>query len=405
MYKLIDKGICAPMGFSANGIHAGIRKGRDKKDLTLIYSSTMCKASATYTLNKVKGAPIAICKKHLKDGLAQAIIVNSGNANTCNYNGEEIAEAMCELSANALNLKTSDVLVASTGVIGEVLSIDPVKNNIDELVNGLSSDKASDAWEGISTTDTKEKQFAIEMNLNGKSVKLGAMAKGSGMIHPNMATMLAFVTSDVNISSELLDKMTKEVVDDTFNMVSVDGDTSTNDTLIVMCNGQAENDIIDKEDETYEMFKNALKDICTKISKAIAEDGEGATKLLTCNVYNACDTKNAKIVAKSVITSSLVKSAFFGCDANWGRILCAIGYSEASLNVNSVDVTLKSISGEIKVCENGSGLKLDEEKALRILKEDEVIIDIDLKDGEGKATAWGCDLTYEYVKINGEYRT
>lgn len=425
MFKKIDKGICAPKGFTANGLHCGIRKNKSKNDLALIYSEVMASCASTYTLNKVKGAPIDVTKKHLHDNKAQAIIINSGNANTCNVNGIEIANEMCELTAAELGLKADDVVVASTGVIGEVLKIDPIANSMHKLVKGLSTEKFHEAWQGIRTTDTKEKQFAIELELNGKTCKIGAMCKGSGMIHPNMATMLAFVTSDVAIDPKTLNKLVKSVVDDTFNMVSVDGDTSTNDMLSVMCNGLAGNKEITKEGSDYDLFKQALYEICVELSKAIAADGEGATKLLTCNVKNACDKKNAKIVAKSVITSSLVKAAMFGRDANWGRILCAIGYSEAKVDVLKVDVTLSSCKGDILVCENGKGVGvlstgsiqgnlnrkekresgIDEEKALEILAESEVEINIDLKDGDASATAWGCDLTYEYVKINGEYRT
>lgn len=408
MWNKIDKGICAPIGFKANGLHCGIRKNKSKKDLSLIYSDVMCNVSCTYTLNKVKGAPIYVTKENIKDHMAQAIIVNSGNANTCNANGIEIANEMCELCANALELKKEDIIVASTGVIGETLCIEPIKNAMDELASGLSSDKHLDACEGIMTTDTYPKEYAISFMIGDKKCTIGGIAKGSGMIHPNMATMLCFITSDVNISKELLDKCVHEIVDDTFNMVSVDGDTSTNDMLSVMCNGLANNTLIDKEDEHYETFKKALYHVCETFSKMLASDGEGATKLLTCYVKNGKTKKDARAIAKSIICSSLFKSAMFGCDANWGRILCAIGYAPASVDIDKVDVSLKSIKGEIILCVNGKGASadgFDEDKALEILKEKEVEIHVDLKDGNDNAIAWGCDLTYDYVKINGDYRS
>lgn len=405
MAKLCENGICTPKGFQASGIHCGIRKNRTKKDLALIYSEVPCNAAATYTLNKVKGAPIAVTKQHLQDGKAQAIICNSGNANTCNANGVEIATQMCALCADALQLASEDIIVASTGVIGEPLSIDPFATHMEELVTKLSYEGGSDACEGIMTTDTFKKEFAVSFLLDGKECHIGGMAKGSGMIHPNMATMLAFLTSDVAISSEMLDEVVHEVVNDTFNMVSVDGDTSTNDMLCMLANGLAENEVIQEKGAAYAVFKDALMDICTEISRHIAKDGEGASKLLTCQVVHGNDTMTAKKVAKSVITSSLFKAAMFGKDANWGRILCAIGYCDAQFDINCIDVTLQSAYGSMPVCVNGAGWGFDEERAVKLLSEDEIIIFIDMKQGDAKATAWGCDLTYDYVKINGDYRT
>lgn len=412
MYKVIENGVCAPKGFKANGIHCGIRKNKTKKDLALIYSETMCSAASIYTLNKVKGAPIAITKKHIADGYAQAVIVNSGNANTCNADGEEIATKMSQICANALHLNENDIIIASTGVIGQPLPLSPIETHMQELVEGLNDHGSYDAVCGIMTTDTYPKEYAISFELDGKTCHIGGIAKGSGMIHPNMATMLSFITSDVAIKPALLQKIIKEVGDDTFNMISVDGDTSTNDMLSIMCNGLAENTMIEEENEAYEIFKKGVYLVCEALSKMLAGDGEGATKLLTCKVAHAKSLKDAKAVAKSIICSSLFKAAMFGNDANWGRILCAIGYSDANVNIDKIDVTLASIKGSLQVCENGRGFKsadnesgLDEEKALEILKEKEVEIIVDLKDGDYSATAWGCDLTYDYVKINGDYRT
>lgn len=405
MAKLCENGICAPRGFQAAGIHCGVRKNRSKRDLSLIYSDVMCTAASTYTLNKVKGAPIFVTKEHLQNGFAQAILCNSGNANTCNKDGVEIANAMCELCADALNIKAEDIIVASTGVIGEPLSIKPFEDHMDELVEALDIKGGSDACEGIMTTDTFKKELAVSFELDGKIVHIGGMAKGSGMIHPNMATMLAFLTTDVAISSEMLDEVVHEVVNDTFNMVSVDGDTSTNDMLSILANGLAGNQLIVDKGQSYELFKQYLMDICVEISKNIAKDGEGATKLLTCHVTHGPTLETTKAIAKSVITSSLFKSAMFGKDANWGRILCAIGYAPGEFDVDTIDVTLSSATGSMAVCKDGRGCGFDEDQALMILNENEIIIDIDLKQGAFEATAWGCDLTYDYVKINGDYRT
>lgn len=405
MSKLTENGICSPKGFQAAGLHCGVRRNRTKKDLALIYSDVMCTAASTYTLNKVKGAPILVTQNHLLDGKAQAIICNSGNANTCNANGIEIANAMCELCGNTLGIPASDVIVASTGVIGEALSMEPFLAHMQGLVESLSTTGGSDACEAIMTTDTRKKEFAITFILQGKECHIGAMAKGSGMIHPNMATMLAFLTSDVAISSAMLDEMVHEVVNDTFNMVSVDGDTSTNDMLSVLANGLAGNAEITCKNEDYAICKAAMMDICIEVSRNIAKDGEGATKLLTAQIIHGVDSTSSKAIAKSIITSSLLKSAMFGKDANWGRILCAIGYAQGDFEVNCIDVALLSKAGSIAVCKDGAGCGFDEEEALAVLGEDEITILVDLKQGECEATAWGCDLTYDYVKINGDYRT
>ncbi len=411
MYQKVDKGVCAPKGFLANGVHCGIRKNKSKKDLSLIVSETMCSAAAIYTQNKVKGAPIAITKQHIEDGYAKVVLVNSGNANTCNLDGEDIANAMSACCAASLGCDENDIIIASTGVIGQPLPLAPIVDHMDALVAGLNENGSFDCVSGMMTTDTYQKQYALSFTLNGKVCHVGGVAKGSGMIHPNMATMLAFITSDVAIEPTLLKKLIKEVGDDTFNMVSVDGDTSTNDMLSIMCNGMAENTMITSENEDYQVLKQAVYLVCEALSKMLAHDGEGATKLLTCKVLHARSVKDAKQVAKSIICSSLFKSAMFGNDANWGRILCAIGYADAQYEVEQIDVTLASVKGSLQVCKNGRGVNdgsdsgIDEAKALSILKESEVEIIVDLKDGTFDATAWGCDLTYDYVKINGDYRT
>lgn len=403
--KWIEGGVCAPLGYRAAGIHCGVRKNKSKKDLSLIYSECVGPAASTYTQNKVKGAPINITKQHLSNHMAQAILCNSGNANTCNANGEEIASAMCKLLAQYSDIKEEDIIIASTGVIGQPLSLEPFVAHMEQLVNALDDHGSAMACEGIMTTDTKKKEVAVSFSLQGVTCKIGGIAKGSGMIHPNMATMLAFVTSDVAIDPILLDECVRDVVNDTFNMVSVDGDTSTNDMLSVLTNGMANNACIKEKNEEYNIFKQALFEVCKALSKKIAEDGEGASKLLTCSVCNARNEMTAKAVAKSVITSSLFKAAMFGHDANWGRILCAIGYSEGDFDVDEISVKLTSDAGSILVCEHGRGVPFSEEKALIILQKAEIIIEIDLHQGNVGAEAWGCDLTYEYVKINGDYRT
>lgn len=403
--KWIDGGVTAPKGFKASGVHAGIRRNKMKKDLALIVAEKPCVASAVYTRNKVFGAPITVTRKNLENGIAEAVICNSGNANTCNADGVEKAAAMTKLVELHTGIKSENVIVASTGVIGQTLPIEPIENAMSSLVGALSLEGSGDAANAIMTTDTIKKEFAVETVIGGKTVRIGAIAKGSGMIHPNMATMLAFVTSDVSISKEMLDKVTKEVVDDTINMISVDGDTSTNDMMTVMASGLAGNAEIDCDGEDYKIFKEALFALLKKTAMTLAKDGEGATKLIECHVVGGSDVKIAKAIAKSVITSSLLKAALFASDANWGRILCAIGYTEGDFDITKVDVKLVSKVGEITVCENGSGVEFSEEKATKVLDTDEVTVYVDMKDGEASATAWGCDLTYDYVKINADYRT
>jgi len=403
--KIINGGVTAAKGFKANGVHCGIRKNRTKKDLALIASEVKAAAAAVYTTNLVKGAPLTVTKKHIEDGFAQAIICNSGNANTCNANGICIAEQMCDLVADALRIQSNDVVVASTGVIGQVLDISPIEKGIAPLASGLSESGSHAAAEAIMTTDTIEKEIALEFEIGGKVCRIGGMAKGSGMIHPNMATMLVFITTDVNISPEMLQKALSNDIKNTFNMVSIDGDTSTNDMVTVLANGLAQNQQIDSIGPDFDKFMQVLNTVTVSLCRMIAGDGEGATKLLECNVKGANSEENAKIVAKSVICSSLLKAAMFGADANWGRVLCAIGYSGAKVDVNKIDVSFKSSKGVIDVCKDGSGIEFSEEKAKEILLEKEIEILINLNDGKYNASAWGCDLTYDYVKINGDYRT
>ena len=401
----IAGGVCAAKGFSANGVHCGIRKNQGKKDLSLIFSSVPCSAAAVYTTNLVKGAPLTVTKKHLSNGMAQAVICNSGNANTCNANGIEIAEKMSALAAKALGISSEDMIVASTGVIGQPLSIAPIAAGVPELVAGLSPEGGKAAAEGIMTTDTVMKEVAVEFTLGGKTCHLGGIAKGSGMIHPNMATMLVFLTTDAAITPAMLQKALSGDIAGTFNMLSIDGDTSTNDMVTVLANGLAGNPTVDAEGEDFTAFMKALNSVTIALCRKIAGDGEGATKLLECKVSGAADLDTAKTVAKSVICSSLLKAAMFGADANWGRVLCAIGYSGAQVDVQKVDVAFHSAAGTVEVCKNGAGLDFSEEFAKKVLLEKEIEILVELNSGEFSSTAWGCDLTYDYVKINGDYRT
>lgn len=401
----ISGGVCAAKGFTASGVHAGIRKNKDKKDLALIVSEKLASAASTYTQNLVKGAPIYVTRENIKDGHARAIICNSGNANTCNANGIEIAREMCSLVEKQTGINKSDVIVASTGVIGQPLDITPISGAMGKLADGLSADGSRSAAEAIMTTDTVVKEIAFLFEIGGKTCRIGGIAKGSGMIHPNMATMLVFITTDTAITPEMLQKALSADICDTFNMISIDGDTSTNDMVSILANGMAKNTLIDSEGTDYTEFCKALNAVTTYLCRKIAKDGEGATKLLECTVCGAVDVKNAKTVAKSVICSSLFKAAMFGADANWGRVLCAVGYSGAQCDVTKIAVSLSSCAGEICVCRNGSGVDFDENEAKKILSEDEITIDIQLGDGDASATAWGCDLTYDYVKINGDYRT
>ncbi|MBE6672310.1 MAG: bifunctional ornithine acetyltransferase/N-acetylglutamate synthase [Ruminococcaceae bacterium] len=403
--ELIKGGVCAAKGFKASGVHCGIRKNRTKKDLALILSEAPASAASVYTTNLVKGAPLLVTKNHLKNGTARAIICNSGNANTCNANGIDIAEQTCELLGDALKIDSDDVVVASTGVIGQPLDIAPIQNGIPALIEALSEDGSDAAAEGIMTTDTVKKEIAVSFEVGGKLCKIGGIAKGSGMIHPNMATMLVFITTDCAISPEMLQKALSSDIKDTFNMVSVDGDTSTNDMVTVLANGMAGNDMITEEGEDFAIFMKALNTVTVHLCRMIAGDGEGATKLLECTVKNARDIETAKVVAKSVICSSLTKAAMFGADANWGRVLCAIGYSGADVDVTKIAVSFHNGKNYVCVCENGAGIEFSEELAKKILLEKEIEIRIDLNDGDKNATAWGCDLTYDYVKINGDYRT
>ena len=403
--KMIAGGICAAKGFTANGIHCGIRKNHSKKDLALIFSAVPASAAAVYTTNLVKGAPLTVTREHLTNGIAQAVICNSGNANTCNWDGIEVAKMMSALTANALDISTEDVIVASTGVIGQPLSVEPIAAGLPELAAGLSMKGSKAAAEGIMTTDTVLKEVAVEFQLDGRTCHLGGIAKGSGMIHPNMATMLVFITTDCAISPEMLRKALSGDVAGTFNMLSVDGDTSTNDMVAVLANGLAGNREIIAEGKAFSTFMEALNTVTVDLCRKIAGDGEGATKLLECSVSGAADLATARTVAKSVICSSLLKAAMFGADANWGRVLCAIGYSGADVDVDRVDVSFRSAAGEITVCKNGTGVGFSEEKAKAVLLEKEIEILVGLNAGEASATAWGCDLTYDYVKINGDYRT
>jgi len=407
--KFIDCGIVAPQGFTAAGIHCGLRKSKTKKDLALIFSKNgrECTAAAVYTQNKVFGAPITVTREHLKNGVAKALICNSGIANTCNPDGIYKSNEMCRLTAEILGINENDIIVASTGVIGAVLPIEPIKNALPELKNALSDTKEAgdDTATAIMTTDTRKKEYAIEFELDGKPARIGLIAKGSGMIEPNMATMLCFVTTDVDISSEMLQSVLDDVIQDTFNMVSIDGDTSTNDMVSIMASGLCGNKKITAKNEDYNKFKDAFYIICEKVSRAIAFDGEGATKLLECKIFNANLKQDAKKLAKSVIKSSLVKTAMFGADANWGRILCALGYAGIDINPDKIDVTFKSAAGELLVCKNGGSIEVNEEKAKEILSQEIIEIIIDMKTGKDCATAWGCDLSYEYVRVNGDYRS
>ncbi len=407
-FKLIDGGVCAAKGFKASGLYCGIKNNPTKKnDIALLVSDVVCNTAGVYTQNKVKGAPVIVTKKNLEKsgGKAIAVIVNSKNANTCNADGEEKAEKMCSLTAEALGISPCEVVVASTGVIGQILPIEPIEKAIPVLKENLSYEGNEAAAVAIMTTDTFKKEYAVEFEVGGKICRMGGMAKGSGMIHPNMATTLNFITTDAAISSEMVKKALSEIVKITYNCLSVDGDQSTNDTCMLMANGLSGNAEITSEGEDFEIFKSALYEVMSNLTRMLAKDGEGATKLLTCICKGAPDLDTAIIVAKSVIRSPLFKCAMFGEDANWGRILCAIGYAEAEFDINKVSVDLSSKAGKIHVCENGAGVEFSEDEAKKVLSEDEIFIDINLFEGEKEATAWGCDLTYDYVKINGDYRT
>ena len=403
--KLIEGGVCAAAGFTANGIHCGIRKNKTKKDLALVMSAVPAACASVYTTNLVKGAALKVTQRHLANGRAQAIVCNSGIANTCNAGGVETAEEMSRLTAETLGINADDVVVASTGVIGQPLDLTPIAAGLPALAEGLSPAGHMHAAAAIMTTDTVMKEAAVEFTIGDSVCRIGGMAKGSGMIHPNMATMLVFITTDAAISAEMLQQALSGDIRNTFNMVSVDGDTSTNDMVTVLANGEAKNEPITGEGEAFNTFMKALNTVTVALCRMIAGDGEGATKLLECRVTGAADEETAKKVAKSVICSSLLKAAMFGADANWGRVLCAIGYSGADVDVDTIDVAFESAAGKVSVCEKGVGVDFSEEKAKEILTQKEIGILIGLGAGNASATAWGCDLTYEYVKINGDYRT
>ena len=405
MTTFIEGGVTAAKGFQAAGVHCGIRKNRAKKDLGLIVSDRPASAAAVYTRNLVKGAPLTVTQAHIADGRARAIVCNSGIANTCAFDGIEKAEAMCALTAEALGIDAADVVVASTGVIGPSIDLAPIAAGLPRLAAALSAPGSADAAEAIMTTDTRKKEFAVTFQADGRTCTLGGIAKGSGMIAPNMATMLCFLTTDAAIAPQLLHEALLAVVDDTFNMLSVDGDTSTNDMVVVLANGAAGNTLVTEKNADYDAFLEALHALCAAICRHLAADGEGATKLLKCRVSGAASVKDARLAAKAVANSALLKAAMFGADANWGRVLCAIGYSGAAVDVHAVDVAFASAAGSIDVCRNGAGIPVDEDKAKGILSEKEIVIDIRLHDGDAAAVAFGCDLTYEYVKINGDYRS
>lgn len=406
-YTYVDGGVCAAQGFVANGLNAGINPDKKKNDLCLVYSKEPCSAAGVYTLNKVKGAPVIVTRENLKKshGIAHAILANSKNANTCNFDGIEIAEKACKLAADQLGIKSEEVIIGSTGVIGQRLSIQPFEEYMKPLAEGMTTDGNDRAAYAIMTTDTVMKQVAVEFKIGDAICRMGGMAKGSGMIHPNMATTLNFLTSDVAITPELIQKALSDVVKVTYNCLSVDGDTSTNDTVTVMANGLAGNKLIDKEGEDYDIFRQALYIVMMNMTRMLAADGEGASKLLECSVTGAPDQDTAIIIAKSVIRSPLLKCAMFGEDANWGRVLCAIGYAEAEFDIDKVDVDFESEFGKIAVCRDGSGVEFSEEIAAKILSAEEIHILVELKQGKAQAKAWGCDLTYDYVKINGDYRS
>ncbi|MCG8499133.1 MAG: bifunctional glutamate N-acetyltransferase/amino-acid acetyltransferase ArgJ [Firmicutes bacterium] len=403
--KKYDKFLAVP-GFKASGIYCGIKKNGPNKDLSIIYSEKKAVSAAVFTTNKVKAAPVIINMEHVKNDNTQAIVINSGNANACTgKKGFEDAEYMIETTAKELNLSSNEVLVASTGIIGVPMPMDKIISGVKEAAEILSYDGFEDAAKGILTTDTSTKTVSIELTIDGRPVVISGMAKGSGMIHPNMATMLGFILTNASIDKKMLNKALRDSVDNSFNMISVDGDTSTNDMVAILANGAANNKTIDSQDKNYMKFKEALDIVSLELSKMIAQDGEGATKLIEACLFGGKTKEDAKLCAKSIITSNLVKSAFFGKDANWGRILCSMGYSGGDFNPESVDISFESKRGKVQIAKDGMGLPFDEVLTKEILSEDYVKVVVDLKDGEYEAKAWGCDLTYDYVKINGDYRT
>ena len=401
--KIIEGGVCAAKGFKAGALHCGIRKSQTKKDLAMIRSDCLCNAAAVYTKNQVKAAPVLLTKEHLADGKAQAVIINSGNANACAPFGMEHARRQGMAAARALEVEEENVVVASTGIIGQTLPVEAIEAHAAEME--MKYDNSLAAAEAIMTTDTKIKTFAVEFEAGGTLCHMGGICKGSGMIHPNMGTMLCFITTDCAISANMMKKALLFYVDKTFNRVTVDGDTSTNDMCVVMANGRAGNKEITEENESYDAYCEALHAVMKDLARKIAGDGEGASRLITCTVTGAEDEAKAEILAKSIASSSLTKAAMFGSDANWGRVLCAMGYSGASFDTKAVQIEFASAEGCISVCENGQGLDFDEALAKKILNQDEVEILVSLKEGCGTATCWGCDLTYDYVRINGDYRS
>lgn len=403
--KFADGGVCAPAGFKAAGTACGIKGTKEKKDLALIASDVMCSAAAVYTTNKVKGAPLKVTRDNIADGKAIAVICNSGNANTCAPNGEEIARQTCRITAENLGVKPEDIAVCSTGVIGQELHIEPFKEGIPQLTDKLSYEGSSEAAEAIMTTDTVPKEVAVEFSIGGKTCRIGGIAKGSGMINPNMATMLSFITTDVSISPEMLDKALKEDVKTSYNQICVDGDTSTNDMVVVLANGLAGNETILEDGDALENFKAALSKVTVYLAKKLARDGEGATKLIECSVKGAADDSQARAISKTVIASDLLKAAMFGADANWGRVLCAIGYTPGDFSTDEIDVEMSSAAGSVQVCQGSRHKEYSEEEASKILAEEEITISVDMHQGSGSAVAWGCDLTYDYVRINGDYRS
>ena len=404
--KYIEGGVCAAKGFQASGIHVGVKtNNKEKKDLALIVAQCDCAAAAVYTRNVVKAAPLLVTKEHLENGRARVVIVNSGNANACAPQGEQNARRMCKAAASRLGLKESDVIVASTGVIGQKLPVEVIENGMAELASKLSPEGSQDAAAAIMTTDLVMKELAVEFTIGGKTVRIGGIAKGSGMIHPNMGTMLAFLTTDCAISSEMIGKALTNAANVSFNRISVDGDTSTNDMLSLMASGMAGNTEITAQGEDYEIFADALNTLCIELAKKMAADGEGATHLITCRVKGAKSEAEAELLSKSVISSTLTKAAMFGADANWGRVLCAMGYSGVEFDPDSVSVAFESQAGRVSVCENGRGIQFDEETAKKILTEHDIIIDIAMDAGKAECVCWGCDITYDYIKINGDYRT
>ncbi len=407
MIKEITGGVCAAQGFKAAGIHCGVKEGSSpsKNDLALILSEKECAAAGVYTMNRVKAAPIYVTMDHLEDGTAWGMVANSGNANACCPMSHENAEAMCLFAAKATGREAADFVVCSTGVIGQTINIQAIQTGLPKVAAALSPEGSDAAATAIMTTDTVKKEIAVSFELGGREVKIGAIAKGSGMIHPNMGTMLAFITTDCAITTELLSEVLHEVTAVTFNRVTVDGDTSTNDTCVVLANGMAGNELIEWKDEGYETFKAALDYVCRHLARAIAGDGEGASKLVTCKMTGARSEESAERLAKAVVGSALVKAAMFGSDANWGRVLCAMGYSKAPFRPEHVDISFESSAGSILVCKQGDGLAFDEDLAKKVLTEKEVVIAVDLHEGDDSAECWGCDLTYDYVKINGDYRT